>query len=160
MLAPRNKLWSTPVEVIEKAINALRITPDDIVYDIGAGDGRFLIRCAQETQAKCIGIEINEDRAKKVEEDILDQGLQETCRIICGNALEQDYSDGTVFYLYLIPRGLRIILPLLKSLGKPIRVITYMSPFPDTETPIEVIKCTSEMHPDAQWPLHLYELNS
>jgi hypothetical protein len=60
MLAPRNKLWSTPLSVIDEAISALEINPEgysaanfmnicsntntaDIVFDIGAGDGRFLV---------------------------------------------------------------------------------------------------------------------
>ena len=76
--------------------------------------------------------------------------------MIAGNALEQDYSTATVFYLYLIPRGLRIILPVLKALGKKLRVITYMSPFPESESPIDTFHVTSAKHPDAQWPLFLY----
>lgn len=78
--------------------------------------------------------------------------------MITGNALEQDYSTATVFYLYLIPRGLRIILPVLKALGKPLRVITYMAPFPESETPVETFQVTSTKHPDAQWPLFLYDI--
>jgi hypothetical protein len=78
--------------------------------------------------------------------------------MISGNALEQDYSSATVFYLYLIPRGLRIILPVLKALGKPLRVITYMAPFPESEVPIETFQVTSVRHPDAQWPLFLYDI--
>ena len=57
MLAPRKSLWSTPIEVIDKAIEQLSITSTDIVYDIGAGDGRFLIRCVENTTvSQCIGI--------------------------------------------------------------------------------------------------------
>jgi hypothetical protein len=78
--------------------------------------------------------------------------------MISGNALEQDYSTATVFYLYLIPRGLRIILPVLKALGKKLRVITYMSPFPESEIPVESFQVTSAKHPDAQWPLFLYDI--
>lgn len=89
----------------------------------------------------------------------MDENLENLCEVICGNALEQDYSTGTVFYLYLVPRGLKIILPILKSLNKLIRVITYMSPFPNSEIPIEIIKCTTENHPEAEWPLYLYELH-
>ena len=37
MLAPRKSLWSTPIEVIDKAIEQLSISPTDVVYDIGAG---------------------------------------------------------------------------------------------------------------------------
>lgn len=89
---------------------------------------------------------------------IKSEGLDDKCTMISGNALEQDYSTATVFYLYLIPRGLRIILPVLKALGKPLRVITYMSPFPESETPIETFQVTSAKHPDAQWPLFLYDI--
>lgn len=78
--------------------------------------------------------------------------------MITGNALEQDYSTATVFYLYLIPRGLRIILPVIKALGKKLRVITYMAPFPESEIPVDTFHVTSEKHPDAQWPLYLYDI--
>lgn len=79
--------------------------------------------------------------------------------MISGNALEQDYSSATVFYLYLIPRGLRIILPVLKTLGKNLRVATYMAPFPESETPIETFHLTSAKHPGANWPLYLYDIS-
>lgn len=49
MLAPRKKLWSTPQEVLEKAIELLDIKSTDVVYDVGAGDGRFIIECHQRT---------------------------------------------------------------------------------------------------------------
>ena len=57
MLAPRKSLWSTPIEVIDKAIEQLNISTNDVVYDIGAGDGRFLLRCTETTcVSMCIGI--------------------------------------------------------------------------------------------------------
>jgi hypothetical protein len=86
-------------------------------------------------------------------------GLNEQCQIVCGNALEQDYSQGTVFYLYLVPRGLRLILPILKAIPHPIRVITYMAPFPESEIPITQIKCTPANQPEAMWPLYLYHFD-
>jgi hypothetical protein len=44
MLAPRNKLWSTPREVVDEAIKLLEIGPDDIIYDIGCGRIVYIIR--------------------------------------------------------------------------------------------------------------------
>ena len=85
--------------------------------------------------------------------------MEDKCRMISGNALEQDYSNATVFYLYLIPRGLRIILPVLKAIGRKLRVITYMAPFPESEVPVETYQVTSTKHPDAQWPLYLYDID-
>lgn len=55
------------------------------------------------------------------------------CHIICCNALEyNNYHNGTCFFLYLVPRGLRLILPHLLTIPHKIRVITYMSPLPST----------------------------
>lgn len=159
MLAPRKVLWSTPLEVIEKALELLNIVANDTAIDIGAGDGRFLIRCAETTAAaQCIGVEIDEERAAQAQAQIVARSFAENrVRLIVGNALEQDYSAGTAFFLYLVPRGLRIILPLLKSVPHKVRVVTYMSPFPDSETPLCVVKVSTEQHPEAKWPLYYYE---
>ena len=150
MLAPRNKLWSTPMEVIERAIELLQLDKvegkggeegeggDDVsisrhvVWDIGAGDGRFLIRCAETTTARCIGVEIDEERGQQARTAIQEKGFDdEKCRLIIGNALEQDYSEGTAFFLYLVPRGLRIVLPLLRQIPRKLKVVCYMSGFPE-----------------------------
>ncbi len=159
MLAPRKTLWSTPREVIDQAISLLQRVTEELVYDIGAGDGNFIIRCAETTPATCIGVEVDESRAAIARENIEQQGLEDSkCKIICGNALEYDYADGTVFFLYLVPRGLRIILPHLQTIPRKIRVITYMSPLPDV-APISVTKVSTAAHPEARWPLYYYELN-
>lgn len=159
MLAPRKTLWSTPIEVIDQAILLLQPGSTDLVYDIGAGDGNFIIRCAETTPAKCVGVEIDEIRANQAISNIEAHSLDEQkCKIICGNALEFDYSDGICFFLYLIPRGLRIILPHLQSIPHKIRVVTYMSPLPGL-TALSTTKMSTAAHPEAQWPLHYYELN-
>lgn len=126
MLAPRDKLWSTPDEVITKAIELLTIRPDDIVYDIGAGDGRFLFRVMESSPNQCIGVEISSERVDAIQRRIDESGWGERCSVILGNALEQDYSTATAVFLYLVPRGLRLILPLLKSIPHTVRVVTYM----------------------------------
>ena len=121
------------------------------------------ILCAQKSNAhEVIGVEINEERASAAANEIQALGLHPRASMICGNALEQDYSSGTCFYLYLVPRGLRIILPLLRAAanGKFIRIITYMSPFEDAEIkPVSVFKCSTAQHEEAQWPLFLYYIN-
>ena len=115
MLAPRKTLWSTPAEAIERAIELLNISADDVVFDVGCGDGRFLIRCHELTSARCIGVEIDSERANDAVANISAIGYDESCMIVNKNALEYDYSDGTVFFLYLIPRGLKLMLPILRG---------------------------------------------
>jgi cyclopropane fatty-acyl-phospholipid synthase-like methyltransferase len=90
MLAPRNKLWSTPTEVMDVAFDLLDLSEEDILYDIGAGDGRFLMHCHLKAGCRCTGVEINEERAERARKDISEAGsLESHCIIITGNALEQ-----------------------------------------------------------------------
>ena len=139
-----------------------------------------------------VGIEIDEERTKLAQSNVvearkdgrlIDSVVQTEIR--CSNALDlealQDiYEDATVFFLYLIPRGLRLLKPILLECirnrrnregaqtqeqgtgGKEherrrkVRVVTYMSPLPD-ETPIEKRVCTVDHQPGAAWPMYLYE---
>lgn len=157
MLAPRKKLWSTPAEAIDKAIELLHPTELDQVYDIGAGDGNFIIKCAQKTKAKVTGIEIESERVASTASTIATLGFEDNCKIICANALEIDYTDATCIFMYLIPRGLRLIEPILQQCKK-VRVVTFMNPLPSHD-PIRTEKIATEQHPDAAWPLYYYELN-
>ena len=159
MLAPRKKLWSTPAEVIEEAIGELNIVDGDVIYDVGAGDGRFLIQCAKRTGARCVGVEIDEARFQEAVTNIESENLSHLCTMICANALEVEYSEASAFFLYLIPRGLRLILPYLQKVPRKLRVVTYMSPFPEEIPFTNVIKVKSEGHTGAEWPLYVYELN-
>ena len=162
MLAPRKQLWSTPAEVVDKAIDLLgEMGIEDVVFDVGAGDGRFLIRCAERTDASLVGVEINEERGEEAKAAIAAKGFSDSkCKLIIGNALEQDFSSATCFFLYLVPRGLKIILPILKGLKKKLRVVTYMSPFPSAEIKYaQVVKVSTAAHPEAAWPLYVYEID-
>ena len=120
MLAPRKKLWSTPSAAIDVAANLIQLTSSDTLYDVGCGDGRVIIHLASTTPCRrFVGIEIDEDRAKEaqtnVEQATLLGQIPEGVSIVIRreNALEVDYSEATAVFLYLVPRGLRLIKPIL-----------------------------------------------
>ena len=106
MLAPRERLWSTPEEVVAEAARLLALTPQDVVYDVGAGDGRVLLHFASlaSPPRQVVGVEIHKDRAQSVASMIASRGLQERCTVIIANALELSYDDATAVFLYLVPR--------------------------------------------------------
>lgn len=106
MLAPREKLWSAPAEVVAEAARLLAIRSDDVFYDIGAGDGRVLLHIAslERPPRAAIGVEINRARAESVVQAITSRGLEDRCAMINANALEVDYDDATAVFLYLVPR--------------------------------------------------------
>jgi len=84
--------------------------------------------------------------------------------IYCGNALSEHanelYHDVTIFFLYLIPRGLRLMLPILLELAtkRCIHVVTYMSPLPGI-LPMRQGIVEVDHQPGAKWPLYLYQID-
>jgi len=119
MLAPRKKLWSTPSSAIDIALEFAKLDSTDVVYDVGCGDGRVLIQMASLSCCKhFVGIEISQERADEASTNIQEAKESNaipsdvTITIICANALDTtiiDYSKATVIFLYLVPRGLRLI---------------------------------------------------
>lgn len=182
MLAPRKKLWTTPKEAIFAALDLLDPGPDDVVFELGFGEGEFIQQCAQlaveEEELidgkikikssplikKIVGVEIEEERVSALREKLeeataCDEYTSDHVQLICGNALEQDYSEGTVFFFYFIPRGIRLILPMLLAIPHPIRVVSFMNPLPEIR-PTKVEKVSPTGHPEAQWPLFYYEFDN
>jgi len=84
--------------------------------------------------------------------------------IYCGNALSEHaneiYHDVTIFFLNLIPRGLRSMLPILLELAtkRCIHVVTYMSPLPGI-LPMRQGIVEVDHQPGAKWPLYLYQID-
>ena len=119
MLAPRKKLWSTPSSAIDIALEFAKLDSTDVVYDVGCGDGRVLIQMASLSCCKhFVGIEISQERADEAIINVQKAKQMNTISpdvtitIICANALDTtliDYSKATVIFLYLVPRGLRLI---------------------------------------------------
>jgi SAM-dependent methyltransferase len=170
MIAPRKTLWSTPNEVVTTLMEWIPLKPNDVILDVGCGDAKVLLQWAQHAtcRIKLVGIEIDENRATEARNNV-ERAYQEgvidkdkvTIVIHCGNALEATdlYQEATIIFLYLIPRGLRIIKPLLMQAcsKSPLQVVTYMSPLPD-ETFVAKKSCNVDHQPGAAWPLYLYHL--
>jgi SAM-dependent methyltransferase len=177
MLAPRKTLWSTPNEVVTTLVDWIPLRAGDVVLDVGCGDAKVLVQWAAATTTisggvvKFVGIEIDEARSQVARENIgrafVDGILDRTkvaVEIHCGNALNVTtdatmasyYQQATVVFLYLIPRGLRLIKPLLLAEAPAVeQLVTYMSPLPGMKyadkKSVEV-----EHQPGAAWPLYLY----
>ena len=161
MLAPRQKLWSTPREGVAKACDLLALGPNDRVFDVGCGDGRFLIEAAKRGAAG-VGFEIDANRAEEARSAAAAAGVGDLVDVRTVNALECDFVGATAVFLYLVPRGLRIIAPRLLDAArkKPLRVVTYMAPLPGVGKPAARATVTPAHQPSAAWPLYYYELDA
>jgi len=159
MLAPRNKLWSSNLSIVELALDLLGVGPESVLADWGCGEGPALF-AAVSRGASAIGWEIHEERSEGLKREIINRGLQDKVVVITGNALEAELPEDkpiTHVYLYLISRGLRLMLPTLRKAaallpGKIIPVVTVLYSF-EGLTPKESRKC-----PVTSTPYYLYHI--
>jgi len=188
MLAPRKKLWSTPIGAVDHAIKWTQSELKSNICDIGCGDGRIILRWAelysqlkkddsQSTDEQSVadvsflGIDVDPERIEQCQNDlakfrsegVIDDSVRVT--FVCANALENTpglLQQANIFFLYLIPRGLKLIYPvLMKHMAdaklSEIQVISFMNKIPG-EKPEDRALVTVDHQPGAEWPLYYYKL--
>jgi len=119
----------TPQAVVEKMLEAGHIKPGDVVYDLGAGDGRIVITAAREYGPKAVGIEIQKALVEKVRERIRELDLEDKVTIVHDSFLHADLSPATVVTMYLLTSSNDRLRPILEKALKPgTRVVSNQFP--------------------------------
>src|SRR5918992_276992 len=93
----------TPLEVVDRMLEMAEVQKDDVVYDLGSGDGRVVIRAAKKYGARGVGIEMDQtllDKARKAAEA---EGVSHLVEFRAEDALKTDLSPATVITLYMLP---------------------------------------------------------
>jgi SAM-dependent methyltransferase len=79
------------------------VTRDDVVYDLGSGDGRIVIIAAQKYGARGVGVEIDPALVRIARQVASEGGVSERTRFVEGDLFDADLSDATVVTLWLSP---------------------------------------------------------
>ncbi len=117
---------STPENVVVAMLEAARLKPGEVVYDLGCGDGRVLVIAAQKFGARAVGVEISPKQVDAANENIRRNSLAEKCRVIQGDLMETDLREADVVTLYLLTSSNEMIRPLLEKQLKPgARVVSH-----------------------------------
>ncbi|MEO8752661.1 MAG: class I SAM-dependent methyltransferase [Casimicrobiaceae bacterium] len=102
--AGKDVVWlPTPDALVVRMLSAAEVTKNDLVYDLGAGEGRIPIAAARQFGARAVGIEYNADMAELARRNVARAGLESTVKIITGDIFEEDFSKATVVTMYLLP---------------------------------------------------------
>jgi len=109
-------------------LEAGHVTADDIVYDLGSGDGRIVITAATKYGARAVGIEIMPDLCKKARERIVALGLSDRVRIVEGSALRVDLSPATLVTMFFMTNSNERLRPALEKLRPGTRVVSNAFP--------------------------------
>ncbi len=124
----------TKPDRIRKALKLVNLQPDEILYDLGAGDGRVLLMAAREFGAKAIGIEIGPVQCSLIWLRAIASGFGDKIQIKWGDYLKADLKDADVVYVYATSREvLKLAGPLEKQMQQGSRVVSISADFPNWE---------------------------
>ncbi len=117
----------SPDGVVKAMLKLAQVSSEDIVYDLGAGDGRIVITAVKEFNAKkAIGVEIREDLAKQAKQKIAELGLEGRAEIINTDMFRVNLKDATVITLFLLTSVNEMLKPKFERELRPgTRIVSH-----------------------------------
>lgn len=116
----------TPYRVVEEILRVADIRKNDLIYDLGCGDGRIVIQAAQKAGSRGVGIDIDPQRIKESRQNASKAGVDHLVQFHEQDLFQADVSEATVVTLYLLPMlNLQLRPKLLTELKPGTRVISH-----------------------------------
>ncbi|MFO8099976.1 MAG: class I SAM-dependent methyltransferase, partial [Salinibacter sp.] len=112
--------------VVKRMLEVADVSSDDVVYDLGSGDGRIPIMAAKEFGARGVGIEIDSALVANARARAQEAGVEDKVRFRQGDLFNADLQDATVVALYLWPEvNIRLRPKLLHELAPGDRIVSH-----------------------------------
>lgn len=146
----------SPLDVVRRMLAIADPRPDELLIDLGSGDGRIVVSAAEDYRCRAIGVELDKNLFRKSMSIIRDRLLHDKARIIHGNLYEFDFSAADVITLYLLPETLKDLKPKLLSLRRGSRIICHDFPIPSLK-PSEITIMRSSIN-GRPHKIYLYEI--
>ncbi len=116
----------TPVPVVDAMLDLAKVGKSDVVYDLGCGDGRIVVRAASRFGCRGVGVDLNPERVKEAKANAIRANVTELTRFEVGDVFEFDFSGATVVTMYLLPSvNLKLRPRLLKELKPGTRLVSH-----------------------------------
>jgi SAM-dependent methyltransferase len=135
----------TPDDVVEAMLKMAGVTGEDVVYDLGCGDGRFVITAARKFGARGVGVDIDPVRIDESNQNARKAGVTDRVQFIEGDLFKTDIRGATVITLYLLNELNQQLRPrLLRDLKPGTRIVSHTFDMGDWE-PDEIGKVRNRM---------------
>jgi SAM-dependent methyltransferase len=117
---------ATDMEVVRAMLEAAKVGPGDVVYDLGCGDGRIVVTAAQRYGARGVGVDLDPERIREARENAARAGVTDRVTFIQQDLYATDVRPATVVALYLSPDiNLRLRDTLRRDLRPGSRVVSH-----------------------------------
>ena len=121
----------TPEDVASKMLAFASVTREDVVYDLGSGDGRIVIAAAMKYGCRAVGYEIDPELVALSRENVRKAGVQNLVKIESEDIFTIDLSKATVITVFLYPRLLERLVPQLQKLQPGSRIVSHHFEIPE-----------------------------
>lgn len=116
----------TPNEVVVRMLELAKVQKDDVLYDLGSGDGRIVITAAQKYGTRGTGIDINPERIREANANAQKAGVTDRVQFRQQDLFKTDLSDATVVTLYLLPDiNVKLRPQLFRQLKPGTRIVSH-----------------------------------
>lgn len=124
---PDTPFASTPHKVVREMLKLADTGKEDVVYDLGSGDGRIVIAAARDFGARGVGIELDRELFKEGIKNAEKEKVDKKVKFIQEDFFETNLKEATVVTLYLLPEINDLLMPkLLKELKPGARIVSHM----------------------------------
>ncbi len=115
----------TPQEVVDRMLELAEVTADDVVYDLGCGDGRIVVTAAKRYGAKALGVDIDPQRVAESRKNVKENNVEDLVEIQEADIFEMDLTPASVITLYLLPELNVRLIPQLEKLKPGTRIVSH-----------------------------------
>ena len=148
----------TPQEVVERMLEVAAVGRDDVVYDIGCGDGRMVITAAKIYRARGVGIDIDAALIEECRAGAKREGVEKLVRFLHMDATKARLTEATVLALYLLPESLETLKPLFdRDLAAGVRIVSHNYKIPGWDGWLVRSETTTD-DKDREHKIHLYRM--
>ena len=138
---------TTPGDVVERMLELAGTKSDDLVADLGSGDGRIVIAAARKYGARGLGIELDAKLVNASRDNARQAGVADRVTFVQGDVLEADFSKASVVTVYLLPNLISQLEPRFLALKPGTRIVSHSFHMPSWRPDRTVTLQVTQPHP-------------
>jgi SAM-dependent methyltransferase len=116
---------TTPPDIVEAMLELAEVAEEDVVYDLGCGDGRIVVTAAEKYGCKAWGFDNNPERVEEARQTAKQRGVEHLVTVQEQDIFQLDLSPADVVTLYLLPRLNVKLIPQLEKLKPGSRIVSH-----------------------------------